>query len=211
MATQLVPRPTSCTLYELEDNLQALVNSIDLAEEPSARESILEEIAQTLRRTAEKRDAVVAFLRHCEMQRRFADAEIQRIEKRKASITRLQEELEDHLVRVVEQYAKPDRRGVKRLEGNFSSMRIQKNPDSVLIMDVSAIPLALKQVLLAMPAHVWEALLQRLGLEERKTWEGLVEKLEFRPDKKAIGAELKSGNDIPGADLKFGEWRLVIA
>jgi hypothetical protein len=211
MATQLVPRPTSCTLYELEDNLQALVNSIDLAEEPSARESILEEIGQALRRTAEKRDAVVAFLRHCEMQRRFADAEIQRIEKRKASIARLQEELEDHLVRVVEQYAKPDRRGVQRLEGNFSSMRIQKNPDSVLITDVGAVPLAFKQALLAMPAHVWEALLQRLGLEERKTWEGLVEKLEFKPDKKAIGAELKTGNEIPGADLKFGEWRLVIA
>src|SRR5271168_2523597 len=111
MATQLVPRPTSCTLYELEDNLQALVNSIDLAEEPSAREAILEEIGGALRRTAEKRDAVVAFLRHCEMQRTFADAEIERIQKRKASIARLQEELESQLVRVVEQYAKPDRRG----------------------------------------------------------------------------------------------------
>jgi Siphovirus Gp157 len=209
MVTQLVPRP-SCTLYELEDNLQALVNSIDLAEEPSARESILEEIGQALRKTAEKRDAVVAFLRHCEMQRRFADAEIQRIEKRKASIARVQEELESHLVRVVELYANPDRRGVQRLEGNFSSLRIQKNPDSVLITDAVAIPLAFKQVILAMPAYIWEALLQTLGLEERKTWEACVDKLEFKPDKKAIGAELKTGTEIPGADLKFGDWRLVI-
>ena len=211
MATQLVPRPTSCTLYELEDNLQALVNSIDLAEEPSAREAILEEIGQALRKTTEKRDAVVAFLRHCEMQRKFADAEIERIQKRKASIARLQEELESHVVRVVEQYAKPDRRGVQRLDGNFSSLRIQKNPDSVLITDIEAIPLAFKQAILAMPAYVWEALLQRLGLEERKMWEARVDKLEFKPDKKAIGAELKSGTEIPGADLKFGEWRLVIS
>jgi hypothetical protein len=210
MATQLIPRPTSCTLYDLEDNLQALVNSIDLAEEPSARETILEEIGQALRRTAEKRDAVVAFLRHCEMQRSFADAEIDRIQKRKATIARLQEELEFHLVRMVEQYAKPDRRGIQRLEGNFSSLRIQKNPDSVLITDVGAIPLAFKQAILAMPAHVWEALLQTLELEDRKTWESRVEKLEFKPDKKAIGAELKSGTEIPGADLKFGDWRLVI-
>jgi hypothetical protein len=64
MATQLVSRPSSCSLYELEDSLQALVNSIELAEEPSAREAILEEIGQALRKTAEKRDAVVAFLRH---------------------------------------------------------------------------------------------------------------------------------------------------
>ena len=210
MATQLVPRPTSCTLYELEDNLQALVNSIDLAEEPSDRESILEEIGQALRKTTEKRDAVVAFLRHCEMQQRFADAEIDRIQKRKAAIGQLQEELESHLVCVVERYAMPDRRGVQRLEGNFSSLRIQKNPDSVLITDAGAIPLAFKQVILAMPAYVWEALLQTLGLEDRKIWEARVEKLEFKPDKKAIGAELKSGTEIPGADLKFGDWRLVI-
>jgi hypothetical protein len=76
MATQLAPRPTGCTLYELEDDLQALVNSIGLAEEPSTREAILEDIGQAFRKTAEKRDAVVAFLRHCEMQLRFADAEI---------------------------------------------------------------------------------------------------------------------------------------
>jgi hypothetical protein len=96
------------------------------------------------------------------------------------------------------------------LEGNFSSLRIQKNPDSVLITDAAAIPLAFKQVILAMPAYIWEALLQTLGLEERKTWEACVDKLEFKPDKKAIGVELKTGTEIPGADLKFGDWRLVI-
>ncbi len=210
MAARVVPLPNNCTLYELEDNLRALVNSIELAEEPSERASILEEIGQALRRTAEKRDAVVAFLKHCEIQQRFADAEVERIQKRKASIARVQEELEAHLVQVVEQYAKPDRHGIQRLEGNFSSLRIQKNPDSVLITDVGEVPLAFKQVLLAMPAYVWEALLERLGLEERKTWEARVDKLEFKPDKKAIAAELKTGTEIPGADLKFGDWRLVI-
>jgi Siphovirus Gp157 len=210
MAPHLLSSSKTCTLYELEDNLQALVNSIELAEESSARELILEEIGQALRKTTEKRDAVVAFLRHCEMQQRFADAEVERIRKRKASIARVQEELESHLVGVVERYAKSDRRGVRRLEGNFSSLRIQKNPDSVLITDIEAVPLAFKQALLSMPAHVWEALLQRLGLEERKTWEAHVENIEFRPNKKAIGTELKMGTEIPGADLKFGDWRLVI-
>jgi hypothetical protein len=62
-----------------------------------------------------------------------------------------------------------------------------------------------------MPAHVWEALLQGLGLEERKTFETRVDKLELKPDKKAIGAELKQGSEVPGADLKFGDWRLVIS
>src|ERR1700730_7654665 len=167
MATALVINQTAtCTLYELEDHLQALVNSIELAEDPPLRESILEEIGQALRKAKEKRDAVVAFLRHCESQQEFADAEIERIQKRKALIARVQEELESCLIPVVEQYAAPDRRGVQRLEGNFSSLRIQKNPDSVLITDIEAVPSTFKQAILTMPAYVWEALLHNLDADE---------------------------------------------
>src|ERR1700730_1031094 len=211
MATALVINQTAtCTLYELEDNLQALVNSIELAEEPPLRESILEEIGQALRKAKEKRDAVVAFLRHCESQQEFADAEIERIQKRKALIARVQEELESYLVQVVEQYAPRDRRGSQRLEGNCSSLRIQKNPESVLITDLEAVPSAFKQLLLTMPAYVWEALLHSLDPEERKAFESRIDKLEFKPDKKVLAKELKSGIAIPGADLKFGDLRLVI-
>jgi len=211
MATELVrPQANPCTLYELEDNLEAFANTIDLAEDEPDRRLILDEIGQALRRTKEKRDAIVAFLRHCEMQQKFADLEIERIQKKKLRISQVQAELECYVVQVVEQFAVPDRRGVKRLEGNVSSIRIQKNPDSVLITDLDAIPLDFKQALLAMPAHVWEALLERLSLEDRKVFESRVEKLEYKPDKKAIAAELKNGVPIAGADLRFGEFRLVI-
>jgi hypothetical protein len=211
MATELVKSPgNACTLYELEDNLQALANSIALAEDESARQLILSEIGQALRKTKEKRDSVVAFLQHCEQQQKFADAEIKRIEKRKAFIASVEEQLECHIVRLIEQFAPPDRKGVQRLEGNLSSMRIQKNPDSVLITDLSAIPAAYKHVTLTMPAYVWEALLNCLGLDDRKEFESRVEKTEYRPDKKAIAGELKNGVEITGADLKFGGHRLVI-
>ena len=212
MATELIrPQPNTCTLYELEDNLEAFANTIDLAEDEPSRRLILDEIGQALRRAKDKRDAVVAFLRHCEMQQKFADLEIERIQKKKARIAQVQTELERYVVQVVEQFAVPDRRGVQRLEGNLSSLRIQKNPDSVLITDLDAIHLVFKQAVLVMPAHVWEALLQRLGLEDRKVFESRVEKLEFKPDKKAIAAELKNGLPIAGADLKLGEFRLVIS
>jgi len=201
---------TPCTLYELEENLEAWAHSIDPAEEPSVRESILEQIGQTLRRAKEKRDAVVAFLRHCESQQKFADAEIDRIEKRKAFIARVQQELESYLIKVVEQYAPRDRRGTQRLEGNFSSLRIQRNPESVLISDLEAVPAAFKQAVITMPAYAWEALLQNLDAEARKLFESLIEKQEWKPDKKAIRMELKRGGEVAGADLKFGDWRLVV-
>lgn len=212
METELTrSQPNACALYELEDNLEAFANTVDLAEDEPSRRLILDEIGHALRRAKEKRDTVVAFFRHCEMQQKFADLEIERIQKKKARISQVQAELERYVVQLVEQFAVTDRRGVKRLEGNLSSLGIQKNPDSVLITDLDAIPLAFKHAILAMPAHVWEALLQRLGLEDRKVFESRVEKLEFRADKKAIAAELKNGVPIAGADLKFGEFRLVIS
>src|ERR1039458_8943535 len=167
MANELVKSPNTCTLYELEDNLQALANSIALAEDEPTRQIILDEIGQALRRTKEKRDAVVAFLRHCEMQQKFADAEIERIQKRKTLIANVEEQLESYVVQLIEQLAPADRKGIKRLEGNVSSMRIQRNPDSVLITDLNAVPPAYKHVTVTMPAYVWEALLVRVGAEDR--------------------------------------------
>src|SRR5262249_18872606 len=196
-------RSNSCTLYELEDTLQALVNTVDLVEDSSDQELILDEIGQALRRTKEKRDAVVAFLRHCEMQQKFADAEIERIEKRKAFIASVEEQLESYIVLLIEELAPADRNGIQRLEGNFSSLRIQRNPDSVPTPDLNAAPVAYKHVTVVMPAHVWEALLAKVG-EDRSVFESSLEKIEARADKKAIAAELKKGIAITGADLKFG-------
>lgn len=211
MTSEIVSlRPNNCTLYDLEESLAAFVETLELAPNEPARQLVLDEIGQALRKAKDKRDAVVAFLRHCEQQQEFADAEIERIERRKELIARIQEELERYVVQVIDQFAVPDRRGVKRLEGNVSSLRIQKNPDSVVITDVTAIPLAQKDVVVIMPAYVWEALLQIVGPKDRGEFESRVEKLEYKPDKKAIAADLKSGVAVPGADLKFGDWRLVI-
>jgi hypothetical protein len=42
-------------------------------------------------------------------------------------------------------------------------------------------------------------------------YEALVKKLEFKPDKRAIAAELKSGTEVCGAHLKACDFRLVIS
>ena len=203
-------RAGSCTLYQVEDDLQAWVNSLDGAEQESSRQEILQAIGQAVRLAREKRDAVAGFLRHCTDQEEFADAEIQRIEMRKAFIVRARRELEAHLIQVIDEYAPSDRRGVKRLEGNVSSLRVQKKPDSVTVYDDQALPAAWKDVILTMPAYVWEALLGRLESSERSIFEGRIKRTEFRADKRALAPELKKGVEIPGADLSFGDLRLVI-
>jgi hypothetical protein len=211
VATELIPaHKSTLTLYEIEDNLAALANTFDTVEDAEDRQMILDEIGRALRQAKEKRDALVGFLRHCVAQQRFADQEIERIKARRDRIAEFQEELEQYVVRIIDEFSVPDRRGVKRMEGNFSSLRIQKNPDSVVITDEKTLPLSMKDAVLTMPAYVWEALLERLDKEDRAVFEAQVKKCEFKPDKRALAGELKKGEEIPGADLKFGELRLVI-
>jgi hypothetical protein len=211
MATELVPTPkTSVTLYEIEDNLAALANTFEVVEGEEIKQILLDEIGHALWQAKEKRDAVVTFLRHCESQQKFADQEIERIRNRRDRIARFQAEFERYIVSIIDRFAVPDRRGVKRLEGNISSMRMQKNPDSVAITDENAVPSAFKDVVLTVPAQVWEGLVERLGKDERAEFETRVKGTEFKPDKRALASELKNGSEIPGADLQFGDFRLVI-
>jgi hypothetical protein len=82
-----------------------------------------------------------------------------------------------------------------------------------------SLPLAAGQPLLYARSHSCagcceadrEALLHSLDAEEGKEFESRFEKLEFKPDKKALARELKTGIAIPGVDLKFGDLRLVIS
>jgi hypothetical protein len=159
----------------------------------------------------EKRDDVVAFLRPSEPQQEFTDAESARIQKRRVSIAGVQQDLEFFAIEGVEPFAVPSHKDIKRLAGNCSSIRIRKNPDSVVVADPNLVPLAFKHAVVTMPAYVWEALLQCLDPGERAAFEPLIGKLEFKPDQKAIGAELKNGIEIPGVSLRFGGWRLVLS
>jgi hypothetical protein len=73
MGNELARTQTNnCTLYEIEDTLAAFVSTIDLAPDDATRLLVLDEIGQALRKAKEKRDGVVAFLRHCEEQQEFA-------------------------------------------------------------------------------------------------------------------------------------------
>ncbi len=173
------------------------------ATEEAAQQQILVEIGRAVGQAREKRDAVVAFLRHCQDQEQFADGEILRLKERRAFIARARGELEAYLVQVVEEFAKPDRRGVKRLEGNLSSLRVQRNPDSVIVYDDEALPTAWKDVLLTMPAYVWEALLGRLESEERTTFERRIKRKEFRADKRALAPENEEGCRDSGGGSKL--------
>jgi hypothetical protein len=211
MQTELVAEPErGVTLYDLERGLCSFAAVVEETDDPALKAELLEEIGTALHCAREKRDRVAAFLRHCESQEAFADQEIDRLKKRRDRIAKVRSELEVYVVQVIEQLVEPDRRGVRRLDGNHSSLRIQKNPDSVAITDVEALPGSLKDAVVTLPALVWQALLDCVPSEDREMYEALVRKLELKPDKRAIAAELKAGAQVPGAHLNAGDFRLVI-
>src|SRR5687767_1083902 len=132
MKTELTgEQARAVSLYDLERNLCAFAAMVEEIDDPGLKTELLEELGTALRCAKDKRDRVVAFLRHCESQEAFADAEVERLMKRRARISRVRSELEGYVVSLIAQLVEPDRRGVKRLEGNHSSMRTQRNPDSV--------------------------------------------------------------------------------
>jgi len=101
--------------------------------------------------------------------------------------------------------------GVMPVSGVFVRLKFapEVTPDTVTVTDEKTLPLALKDVVLTMPTCLWEALLERLGKEDRAAFEAQVKKCEFKPDKRALAGELKKGEEISGADLRFGELRLA--
>ncbi|MFN0169668.1 MAG: siphovirus Gp157 family protein [Bryobacteraceae bacterium] len=207
----IAEHPRTLSLYDLEYTLCAFAAMADDVDNPEQKAELLEELGSVLRHAKDKRDRVAAFLRHCKSQEAFADEEIERLRNRRDRISRVRSELEAYVVQVIEQLVEPDRRGVQRLDGNHSSLRIQRNPESVAITEVDALPGSLKDAAITLPAFVWQALLESVAPEARATYEALVKKFELKPDKRAIAAELKSGSFVSGAHLKAGDFRLVIS
>jgi len=102
-------------------------------------------------------------------------------------------ELEWYLTQIIERFAEPDRRAIRRLEGNFSSMRIQKNPDSVQIIRRPGTPDGMEGYRNNHACLFPGTLFKWLDLEYRAVFEQEVKKAECKPDKKSIGCEVEKG------------------
>ena len=188
----------------------AYAERIDGTGAENSSPEILDGFAEVIVRARDQRDAAAAFVRPCLGQEELAEREMDRLKARRDRIRRIRSEFEQWLVAVIDRVAQPDRRGVERLEGCHSTLRLQRNPPSVAIADAEAIPLRLKDVVLTMPAYVWQGVLQCLPVEDRPAIIDQVISIEIKPDKKTIAEELKAGEHIAGAALQPGAYRLVV-
>ncbi len=128
------------TLYQIEDRLAALIDSIECVpdDEPGLLAELEEDIARTLEQELRKVDSVHHMLAHFESQAAFAAAEVKRLQLRKARFERAGERLAAYVGAAMELAGKT------RIEGDTTTFKLAKNPPSVLILDEAAVPACYK-------------------------------------------------------------------
>jgi hypothetical protein len=209
-ALAVIPAPVSgagLTLYELEEQLAALVETQAGGIPPELEQQFLTELEATLKSTADKRDRVGQFLNHLEAQKQFADAEIRRLEERRARLAAALERLEAYVIRVIQGLGM-EKGKYRKLEGNTITLRIQRCPDSVEVADAAAVPLDYQKAEVTLPAALWEPILDQLDFDFRVQVNAAIRKIELDVSKTAIKAAIDAGAEVPGARLVKDKYTL---
>jgi hypothetical protein len=189
-------------LYEIETELQALVDSAETVT-PEMAEQYAVELQAALQSSIAKRQRVGEFLRHCEAHEDACDREIDRLKALKAQYSKARERVEDFVIRTVLTIG-PDEKGkLKVLEGDTVKLAVKGTPEAVVIDDESAVPTPYQNVAVKMSAVTWEAICAALPDDVLNT-AGYECKEDRTPNKTAIRAALKNNTEVPGCRMKCG-------
>lgn len=153
-------RPMSnLSLYNIENDLQAFVDTDEGGVSPEQVEEFKTELAARHDTAIAKRDRVAQFLTHCVLQAENAKAEIERLTARKNMFERAKDRVSEYVIEVIKSLGQDDKGRWRKLEGKTSTLRIQRNPTGVKITDEAKVPAAAKKITVTMFADDWERLL----------------------------------------------------
>ena len=207
----------SPTLFTIEDDLQALLNSEELVNEEQFEQFKIE-LAGKLRSAVDKRQRLGEFIRFCELMQSNCEAEINRLEALKKTYAAAQERCEDFVVYTIEQLGTDTGGRYPKLAGHTVALSVARNPESVEIVDPKAIPDRFRSVEIKLPMDAWKRVLacfdSRKDPEGQETAAALhsADKGAIRSiSKTAVREHLKSGLEVPGADLKIGGLRCKVS
>lgn len=205
MATLAVV-PHSTTLFEIETDLLALVESAETVT-PEQEGEYTAALGATLQAAVEKRDRCHQFLCHLEAQALQAKTEIARLQERKRWFDAAAEKFSGYIVKVIEGLGTDAKGKHHKLEGKSVSLSIRANPASVEILDPEKVPAVYQHAHIRMQAVQWEALLDSLDLDMRTQIQDTA-KVEYEPSKTLIKQALDAKQAVEGADLAIGKYRL---
>lgn len=85
-----------------------------------------------------------------------ADAEIARLQNRKALFLRAVQRMEGHITGVIKSLDLDAKDAYQKLKGNLVTFTLKRNPPTVAIQDESAVPARFKSITITLPAELWE-------------------------------------------------------
>ena len=204
------PPRGALTLYAHEDWLLCLRDSAEGLTEAQETErlAILDEIGLATEAARRKRDGVAHYLRELDAIEERASAEIAWLSEQRRKLSAHRERVRAHVTAIVEQYAPDAEKGARRLDGDIYALALRRNPDSIEILDLAAVPGAYKRVAVKLAATDWYAMV-RAAADAGFRPAGKLDVTEDA-DKRAIKAAIDGGEDVVGADIAFGGVGLMV-
>jgi predicted nucleic acid-binding Zn-ribbon protein len=188
------------TLFEIDTELEAAFDAASQEQEQTgtisdeAKQRCLELFAEL----GKKVDRIARYVRATEMKARAAKEEATRLTARQRAAENRVEQVKSMLAFFMQV------RGLRRLEGELNTIRLQKNGQASLQLDSLALPGEYNQTTISLPQQEWVLVLESITSPElRKTLEAAVTRIE--PNKELLREHLQSGREVVGAALVKGE------
>lgn len=188
------------TLFEIDKELEAAFDAASQEQEETG--AISEETKQhcldLFAELGKKVDRIARYVRATELKARVAKEEATRLAARQKAAENRVEQVKSMLAFFMHV------RGLKRLEGELNTIRLQKNGQASLQIDPLALPAEYNHMTIALAQPDWTQVLEAITYPElKKQLEGAV--IACEPNKAQIRQDLQAGKEIPGTILAKGE------
>lgn len=134
MASAVAELIPAGTLFEIQDHIQALFDTLEMIDSPELKAEAEADIARYLEAETRKVDGIAGYLAQCETQQNAAKAEIERLRARCSAWEAREDRVRKYVQDVMERF------GDKKLEGRTATFLLRAVPASVVITDEAAIP-----------------------------------------------------------------------
>lgn len=200
MATISPTTAENSSLFEIDQELEDAFEAASQEQEQTGEigEEARQRCLALFAELGKKVDRIAAYVRATEFKARAAKEEATRLLARQKSAENRVLQVKSMLAYYLQA------RGLKRLEGQLNTVRLQKNSQPSLRLDPLTLPRDYQQATITIAQPDWDRVLALIPIAElRQKLESTVVAVE--PSKDLIRQELQAGKQISGAELFKGE------
>ncbi len=188
------------TLFEIDAELEAQFDAATQEQEETGciSEETKQRCLDLFGELGKKVDRIARYVRATELKAKATKEEAARLNARQKAAENRVEQVKSMPAFFMQV------RGLKRLEGELNTIRLQKNGQASLQIDPLALPAEYNQMTIALAQPDWTQVLEMITSPElKRQLEGAV--IAREPNMARIREDLQAGKEIPGTVLTKGE------